>query len=495
MNTGSQTNMRKVERKHSDNPSLIRRLLLGLTLTVALIMGIFLLWDYHSGRRTMIYQQRIGLREQAQIILRTLAALEDPGQSEIQQYIDSACQAMDETTSPGHHIIVTIGERVLQARAHHHHTFEDWESIKAGARSEDGITAYGDKDIVAAESSKGDKAVYVSKNLDVVYEAMRDQVRARFLSILLVTLIIIMVTRMAVHRMLERPLSDTINMMKDFVAGRRDLHMPDSYPKELEVVTRAFERMAGDVKRLEKEQSLCSEEISGILDHLRSDINDIPGFEVKAFAGPAAGVSGDFFDVLPLQSGKTLFCMGDAGSRNTSSAVKAAILSVTLAHIAADHTRPHELMKRLNDTLFRIDPEGTQASLLIALWDTEERQISYASAVHETCYLLKPDGKESGVVNLEATGVALGNRDSASWTTASVDTGENDMLVLLTDGFAATWSEGGEQFGRERLRTLLAENINDRPGAILQKLQTAVAEHRGENPRLNDAAVLAAKEG
>ncbi len=496
MNIHSQTGMGNAEQKRgADNPSIIRRLLLVLTLAVALIMGIFLLWDYHSGRRSMIYHQRIGLQEQARIILRTLPALEEPGESEIQQYIDQACAAMDETTSPGHHIVVEVGDTAFHANAHHHHTAEDWTNLRHAAQSDAGIATYGGEEIVAAKAENGGKTVYVSKNLSIVYEAMRAQVTIRLLSILLVTLVIILVTRMAIHRMLRRPLSDTINMMRDFVAGKRNLHMPDSYPKELEVVAGAFERMTEDVERLEKKQAMWIEEIRGINESLRSDINNIPGFDVKAFAEPAAEVSSDFYDVIPLPAGKTLFSMGDVGKQDLSSAVKTAILlNVTLTHNADDHTQPHELMKYLNDTILRIDSENASTSLFLALWDTEQRQISYACAGHETCYLLQPDGKEPRMVNLKATGPALGNKQTGSWATATINTGENNMLVLLSDGFAEVWSEGGEQFGRERLSSLLAKNVNDRPDAILEKLQTALAKHRGETPVTEDVTVLAAKQ-
>lgn len=99
----------------SSRPSLSGRLLLGLYLSVLVVMGLFAAWDYYVGWNTMLRQKRGALNEEATMLAEALQTFrEDPTDEVAQEYIDRACETMQHSASPGHHIAVNNEHQFCQ---------------------------------------------------------------------------------------------------------------------------------------------------------------------------------------------------------------------------------------------------------------------------------------------------------------------------------------------------------------------------------------------
>ena len=74
----------------------------------------------------------------------------------------------------------------------------------------------------------------------------------------------------------------------------------------------------------------------------------LPGFQVSAFCKSAHQVGGDFYDVVPLASGSTLFVISDAMGKGVSAAMLAASLRALLRTVAQFSSSPGDLLARVN---------------------------------------------------------------------------------------------------------------------------------------------------
>jgi sigma-B regulation protein RsbU (phosphoserine phosphatase) len=71
---------------------------------------------------------------------------------------------------------------------------------------------------------------------------------------------------------------------------------------------------------------------------------------------------------------------------------------------------------------------------------------------------------------------------------------EKDQLILIgSDGAWEVENEHGEQFGKERVRQILAENSDLQPNQILQIIVETIGEFRGKTPQNDDITLVVVK--
>lgn len=478
----------------STRPSLSRRLLLGLHVTVLLVMGMFLVWDYHVAWDTLLDQKRVALEEEATTILAALEEFRDErGVGAAQAYIDQACGAMQEAASPGHHIAVRLGGKYIQALAHDPHARRRWVAILYGAQREDGVAPYGDDKIVVAKAARVGITVYVSEKLSKVEETIHAEVFRRILSILLVGLVIVLVVNIGVDRFMARPLQEMVEVVRRFGSGDREVRMPRSYPRELGILAEEFDRMAEALSQAEEERAMRMDKARRVQRNLHPDLSDVEGPEVRTLFAPADEVAGDFYDVIAGPGEQILFCMGDVTDHGVPAAMSAGMLKIALGHALQQTREPAHLLDLMNSTFARSALPEDFATVMLARWDRASDRLTYASAGHETCYLLRRNEEETEVVDLPSTGIVLGVEISAQWGEDSLHVSPGDALVLLTDGVIEARSEMGEHFGRERAQLLLKEHAAASPTQLIGEFRKALTRHRGAARQEDDITLLVAR--
>lgn len=476
------------------HPSLSRRLLLGLHLTVLAVMGVFLMWDYHSAWDTLLEQKRVALQEEATMLVEALRNFHPrEGLEAAQTYIDRACGAMQDAASPGHHIAVQVGDKLIQARSHQRASRRMWVAMEYGSQQDDGVAPFGDDLIVVAKAQRSEMTVYVSEKLSKVQAAVHSDILRRILSIILVGLVIVLVVNIGVDRFMARPLREMVDVVRRFGRGEREARMPRSYPRELGVMAEEFDRMADALEEAQQQRTNRMEKARRVQENLHPDLGEVPGFAVNTLFDPAEEVAGDFYDVLSLSDGTTLFCMGDVTDHGVPAAMSAGMLKTSLQYALQNARKPHDLLGMMNATFARTALPEDFATLILARWDREAGQITYASAGHETCYLVRGTGQEVELVDLPSTGLVLGVEEDATWREEPLHASPGDLLVMLTDGVVEACSEAGEQFGRQRVQKLLEQHGTDGPEQLMRDFQRELAQHRGMTRQADDITLLAAR--
>ena len=180
---------------------------------------------------------------------------------------------------------------------------------------------------------------------------------------------------------------------------------------------------------------------------------------------PAATVSGDFFDILPLSPTRSGVFICDVMGHGLRAALITAIIRALLEELRSIMHDPGHFMSVLNMRLRAIlkrveEPLVATAFYLIA--DTETQEIRFANAAHpEPIYL----GCSRGVIEtLNHEGrrpdSALGLFDQLTYATSSRPFKENDRIILFTDGLYEVDSPKGDAFGRDLLMSCFRRHAN-----------------------------------
>ncbi|KOV51062.1 histidine kinase [Streptomyces sp. AS58] len=207
-----------------------------------------------------------------------------------------------------------------------------------------------------------------------------------------------------------------------------------------------------------------------------------------------SGVSGDWFDVIPLSGSRVALTVGDVVGHGLHAAATMGRLRTAVHNFATLDLSPDELLSHLDDLVGRIDQDESTtkdatgvvgASCLYAVYDPVTRRCAMARAGHPAPALVDADG-HVGFLDLPA-GPPLG-LGGMPFETAEFDLAEGSQLVLYTDGLIEDRSRDID-VGMELLRAALADRLDGSPDQRCRDLVTALLPERPKD----DVALLIAR--
>ncbi|WP_345678225.1 SpoIIE family protein phosphatase [Yinghuangia aomiensis] len=149
-------------------------------------------------------------------------------------------------------------------------------------------------------------------------------------------------------------------------------------------------------------------------------------------------VGGDWYDAVPLPSGRVLAIVGDVTGHGLEQAITMGIIRHAALAIAALDLPVEELMAHLNDVVGRLsspaDDPAISAVCLAAVLDPADGTCSLVSAGHPGPILIRP-GRDPELVPIPA-GRPLGDAATPPAVT-KIPLAEDAVLILYTDGL---WS-------------------------------------------------------
>ncbi|MFI6584450.1 SpoIIE family protein phosphatase [Embleya sp. NPDC050493] len=153
-----------------------------------------------------------------------------------------------------------------------------------------------------------------------------------------------------------------------------------------------------------------------------------------------SGVSGDWFDVIPLSGCRVALVVGDVVGHGLHAAATMGRLRTAVHNFATLDLPPDELLDHVDDLVARIDQDETDSSVgsgiigatcLYAIYDPVSRRCTMARAGHPLPALVDPDGRVEFPDLPAGPPLGLGGMP---FETAEFEVAEGSSLVLYTDG-------------------------------------------------------------
>jgi serine phosphatase RsbU (regulator of sigma subunit) len=247
--------------------------------------------------------------------------------------------------------------------------------------------------------------------------------------------------------------------------------------------------------RLERDLMTARRVQSGLLPQAMPVIH---GWRIAALWQPARMVSGDLYEFLKFNDGKLGIAIADVTDKGVPAALIMANTRSVMRAVVSIMNRgrsvsPAKLLAEANRVLYEDIPLGMFVTCLLIVLDPVSGEITYANAGHNLPYLRTTNG----VVQLHASGPALGLFPEANYEehTARIEPGES--LLMYSDGLPEAHNPDGFMFDYPRLQQLLAEQPDGRPlagEALLQFLMDKLQEFTGPNWVQEDDVTLVAIE-
>ncbi|HEX5283169.1 MAG TPA: GAF domain-containing SpoIIE family protein phosphatase [Bryocella sp.] len=172
----------------------------------------------------------------------------------------------------------------------------------------------------------------------------------------------------------------------------------------------------------------------------------IPGFRFDSAWKPAGVVAGDWFDWIPLSSGRLGIVLADVSGKGMPAALLMSATRATLRTLARLNLSPEETLKQLNHMLIADMPANKFVTLVYGVLDPDSREITFASAGHPRPLLVNGS---CDFLPLD-TGLPLGLAPS-SYPEYTVHLKPGTKVLLYSDGITEAMNRDEEEYGPARL--------------------------------------------
>ena len=159
-------------------------------------------------------------------------------------------------------------------------------------------------------------------------------------------------------------------------------------------------------------------------------IGELPGYEVDAFYKPLRAVGGDYFDVIDLPGGRTLFAVADVSGKGIAAALLAANIQALVRSLSSMASNLEALASQINQHLCRYTPGNRFATAVFIVLDRASGELAYVNAGHNP-----PIVWGAGPASfLEPTGTALGWFAETPYGASRATIPREGGLLIFTDG-------------------------------------------------------------
>ena len=212
----------------------------------------------------------------------------------------------------------------------------------------------------------------------------------------------------------------------------------------------------------------------------------VAGWDLGYRYRPAGLVSGDYVDLVPAAGGGVWFAFGDVSGKGISASILMAHLQVILRGLAAAGAPLAELLAAANRIFCESTLASHYATAVIGRLDPGGA-VELGNAGHWSP-LLRAGGR---VRALPATGLPLGMFCDARYGVERFELAPGDALVLYTDGLSESRNGDGEEYGSERLASLLEHADGTAAADLVEACLADLAAFTGGGAPGDDLAVMA----
>jgi phosphoserine phosphatase RsbU/P len=219
----------------------------------------------------------------------------------------------------------------------------------------------------------------------------------------------------------------------------------------------------------------------------------VPGLEIAFTTRPANTVAGDYYDFFARAhqepgSESFLIAIADVAGKSIPAAMLMATFQASLKTLSSTHGPLTELVSRMNRYACSNSQNGRRfTTAFIAEFDPASRRLTYVNAGHNDPILRR----QTGVIErLGIGGLPLGVLEDAVYGSAEVTLETGDWLAAFTDGVIEAENKAQQEYGEQRLLTMLSAGAMMTPTMLLDTLMVDLDRFVGDAAQHDDITCM-----
>ncbi|MEM7699063.1 MAG: GAF domain-containing SpoIIE family protein phosphatase [Verrucomicrobiota bacterium] len=247
---------------------------------------------------------------------------------------------------------------------------------------------------------------------------------------------------------------------------------------------------ASEKRRLDREINQATEVQRILLPRNAPALHD---YSVAADYRAARHLSGDYYDYVKVDEDRYGIAIGDVCGKGIAASLIMAMCRSHLRTRAEENLSGASVLHGVNRSIFEDIREDMFVSLLYLILERGSDEITLARAGHEPPLLFRA---ETGDVEMiEPPGLAAGVDEGGVFKRKVKDhrirISRGDVLLLYTDGVIEAEDRNGEEFGIERLTTLLQTVEHGNADRIVKQIMAELESFTSGVAQIDDITLIA----
>jgi sigma-B regulation protein RsbU (phosphoserine phosphatase) len=217
----------------------------------------------------------------------------------------------------------------------------------------------------------------------------------------------------------------------------------------------------------------------------------IRGLEIGGMMRPAHGVSGDYYDYIPIDEHTIQLVVADVAGKGVPAAL---LMSATAAVMQLEANRDRsmlELVARLNTEICSVSDGERYVTLLLAEVDADKRIVRYVNSGHIPGLLFRAQTGAITYMNSCCPPIGMFAKEPLELRSEALVTG--DVLVFYTDGVTEAENASEEEFGVERLSAIVQRDFSLSAEELVANILAGAASFCSEVGFQDDVTILVVK--
>ncbi len=194
---------------------------------------------------------------------------------------------------------------------------------------------------------------------------------------------------------------------------------------------------------------------------------------------PHHTVGGDYYDYIPINRNQFLICIADVSGKGIPAAILMSNFQASLRTLLRQTPNITAIIEELNYLILDNAKGENFITFFGAIYDHNLKTMVYVNAGHNPPLLVD---RKKGLMLLDQGTTILGSFEKLPFINEGFITDLDEFLFFaFTDGVTETMNENNEEFGSERLKTLLMENkdadLRDLHREVIHSLDVFKGKH------------------
>ncbi|MCC2545376.1 SpoIIE family protein phosphatase [Hymenobacter sp. BT175] len=177
---------------------------------------------------------------------------------------------------------------------------------------------------------------------------------------------------------------------------------------------------------------------------------------VSASYVPHAAIGGDYYDVVPIDEHRVMFCVADVSGKGVPASLLMSNFQAGLRTLLRQQVDLATIVSELNNLIFRNSRGDKFITVFFGIYDSRNRELQFVNAGHNDPLLMLDNGS---VQMLKEGTIMLGVMDELPMLKVGrVTLPPHSLLLNYTDGLTEVFDAEGEEYGEEGILRCMRRN-------------------------------------
>ncbi|MEP6946778.1 MAG: SpoIIE family protein phosphatase [Acidobacteriota bacterium] len=216
----------------------------------------------------------------------------------------------------------------------------------------------------------------------------------------------------------------------------------------------------------------------------------IDGYEFQGISFSCYEIGGDYYDFIERHDGKMLVALGDVSGKGTAAALLMSSLHAAMHAQVAAKTTLEETVTSINKYLSENTPANRFITLFVAELEPSTGDLKFINAGHNSPVIARADGS---IELLPSGGLPLGIMSLAAYEVGAARLERGDVLFIYSDGVSEANNLNEDEFGMERLTSVIRTNVGRSASGIRDQVEAALSQFTGTAAPNDDITIVIVK--